>query len=135
MSDKVSILSFILFITIFALISFKLLKQGLENKKLKTQFIRLVQEMAILKDLLDKQESVAHKDGFEKFISDSRDWAFQYIEEVQSGLNKFVNDVGPLIDYFDKYGDSMGMIPNYEGMKKISIYFKELKELLPKEEL
>jgi hypothetical protein len=27
----------------------------------------------------------------------------------------------------------MGMIPNYDGMKKMSVEFKKLKKLLPKE--
>lgn len=134
MINDISLIAFTIFISAFALMTAKLLKQGMQNRQLKVEMVRLVQELEILKNLLQKQESVAHNNGFEKFISESRDWAFQYIEEVQSGLETFVNEVGPLIDYFDAYGDSMGMLPNYEGMKSISQSFKKLKELLPKEE-
>lgn len=39
---------------------------------------RMVEEI----DLLSMKES----DGFVKFLSDSREWAFNYIEEVQSAI-------------------------------------------------
>ena len=41
-----------------------------------------------------KQEMKTDKDkaneDFLKFISDSRDWAYTYIDEVQASLNKFI---------------------------------------------
>ena len=80
-----------------------------------------------------KLDDDAHKESFIKFLSDSRDSAFQYIEEVQTGIGDFVSEVDPLINYFDEYGDIMGMIPNYDGMKKMSVEFKKLKKLLPEE--
>ena len=30
-----------------------------------------------------------HTQNFIKFLSDSRDWAYQYIEDVQGGIKKF----------------------------------------------
>ena len=81
-----------------------------------------------------KNDSDIHKENFIKFLSDSRDWAFAYIEEVQVGLNKFVSDVEPEINYFKEYGDVGAMQPNYYSLKKITEAYEELKELLPKEE-
>ena len=72
------------------------------------------------------------KENFLKFISDSREWAFDYIEDVQQGLTKFVKEVEPSITHFDNYGDAM-WTPLTENMKIISTSFKELKELLPKD--
>lgn len=43
----------------------------------------------ILKEQTDKIED---KDGFVKFMSTSRDWAFEYIEQVQNDLYE-LNDV------------------------------------------
>jgi hypothetical protein len=81
-----------------------------------------------------KNDSDIHKENFIKFLSDSRDWAFAYIEEVQVGLNKFVSDVEPEINYFKEYGDVGAMQPNYYSLKKITEAYEQLKDLLPKEE-
>ena len=43
----------------------------------------------------------AHNESFIKFLSDSRDWAFQYIEEVQTGLRSFIEEVEPDIIYYN----------------------------------
>ena len=75
-----------------------------------------------------------HNENFVKFLSDSREVAYNYIEEVQSGLNKFVSDVEPEINYFKEYGDIIAMQPNYKSLKKITEAYEELKKLLPKDE-
>jgi hypothetical protein len=82
----------------------------------------------------DKTEDQTHKENFLKFLSDSRDWAYQYIEDVQNGLTKFVNEIEPEISYFDEYGVVGDAYPHYHSMKKISQEYKELKKLLPVEE-
>lgn len=38
---------------------------------------------------LNENLSVEKTDGFLKFVSDSREWAFEYIENVQDALAKF----------------------------------------------
>jgi hypothetical protein len=92
-----------------------------------------LQEMIKELDTESRSDSDIHKDNFIKFISDSRDWAFQYIEEVQDGLKKFIEDIDPEIQYFKEYGDIMAMQPNYYSMKKIVESYNELKKLLPGE--
>ena len=76
-----------------------------------------------------------HKENFIKFLSDSRDWAFTYIEDVQEGLEKFIQEVEPHIEYYDQYGPAVeGMMPPHDNaLKTISKEFKELKKLLPEE--
>lgn len=76
-----------------------------------------------------------HKENFIKFLSDSRDWAYLYIEDVQNGLSKFINDIDPEIAYFDEYGIASSAYPHYHSMKKISLAYKDLKKLLPEEEV
>jgi hypothetical protein len=109
------------------------------KKDLKKVFIEksLLQEYVdTVKSLKEKETSddLVHKENFIKFLSDSRDWAFGYIEDVQKGLNKFVNDVDSDISYFEKYGEVGSAYPHYDSMKKISTAYKELKTLLPEEE-
>jgi len=65
-----------------------------------------------------------HKESFIKFLSDSRDWAFEYIEKTQK-----------TITYYNKYGAAVeGMItPHDKALKKISKEIYELKNLLPED--
>jgi hypothetical protein len=81
-----------------------------------------------------KNDSDIHKENFIKFLSDSRDWAFAYIEDVQQALDKFITDVEPEIVYFEKYGAILSeQRPDYISLKKISEAFKELKSVMPVE--
>jgi hypothetical protein len=81
----------------------------------------------------NKTDQEKSNEAFLKFISDSRDWAYQYIDNVQEGINKFINDVEPEIAYFDEYGVVGSAFPHYHSMKKISGAYKELKTLLPED--
>ena len=51
-------------------------------------------------NLLDKQQAkpIEETEGFLKFVSESRDWAFQYIEDVQNSIEEYrkIADVIPL---------------------------------------
>jgi hypothetical protein len=80
-----------------------------------------------------KTEQEQSNEDFLKFISDSRDWAYTYIDEVQASLNKFISDIEPEISYFKEYGDVGSMAPNYYSMKKITGAYEELKKLLPED--
>ena len=95
---------------------------------------KTLEEFISVNNVEFKNDSDIHKENFIKFLSDSRDWAFVYIEEVQSGLTKFVNDVEPEINYFKEYGDIMAMQPNYNSLTKITQAYEELVRLLPKEQ-
>lgn len=135
MSETISFISFVVFIFAFFGISINIVRMRSKNIKLKLQIIDLVQRNEVLKTSLDSRESkdVEKTEGFLNFVTQSRDWAFEYIEEVQTVLNKFINDIQPEIDYFKEYGDLASMSPNYYSMKKIADSYDELKQLLPKE--
>ena len=112
----------------------------IKNKKLKKRVKVLSISLVKVEDFInlakkDEKDNDVHKENFIKFLSDSRDWAYEYIEDVQSGLNKFVNSVDADIAYFDEYGDVLSVErPDYSAMKNISQAYKELKKLLPTEE-
>ena len=95
---------------------------------------KALEEFIVTNNVEFKNDSDIHKENFIKFLSDSRDWAFAYIEEVQVGLNKFVTEIEPEINYFKEYGDFTSMRPNYFALKKITEAYEELTKLLPKEE-
>ena len=109
--------------------------------KLRSQYQKLFVDMMLLEKLIGEIESSkiqsdesVHKENFIKFISDSRDWAYSYIEEVQAGLKHFIDETAPEIQYFRDYSDTMALAPNYYSMKKISEEYEKLKALLPEEE-
>lgn len=81
----------------------------------------------------NKTDQEQSNEAFLKFVSDSRDWAYQYIDDVQASLNKFITDIEPEISYFDEYGVVGSAYPHYHSMKKISGAYKELKKLLPED--
>ncbi len=109
--------------------------------KIRSQYQKLFIDMMLLEKIINsseeekiKTDESVHKENFIKFLSDSRDWAYQYIEDVQSGLKTFIDQTAPEINYFKEYGDMMGMAPNYYSMKKIAEEYEKLKSLLPAEE-
>ncbi len=91
-----------------------LIMQGTEQKEEKT----------------DKEKA---NEDFLKFVSDSRDWAYEYIEDVQIKLKIFIDEIEPEISYFDEYGLVGDAYPHYHSMKKISQAYKELTKLLPED--
>jgi len=108
------------------------------QKKANKTIIAKTLEAMLMQQLIkgpNKTEKDQANEDFLKFISDSRDWAYQYIEEVQSGIKSFIDEVGPQIEYYDKYGAAVdGMIsPHDFALKKISSEFKKLKSLLPED--
>lgn len=92
----------------------------------------LTQEIQHKENKTDKEKA---NEDFLKFVSDSRDLAYEYIESVQVGLKKFIDEVEPQIDYYDKYGAAIESMvsPHDFALKKISSEFKELKKLLPED--
>lgn len=110
------------------------LKQRKNNKAILANTLKLLlhQEQEHQTNKTDKEKS---NEDFLKFVSDSRDWAYQYIEEVQSGLKSFIDEVGPQINYYDKYGAAVVgiMKPHDSALKKISLEFKKLKNFLPED--
>ena len=78
-----------------------------------------------------KSDEDIHKESFIKFLSDSRDWAFGYIEDVQKGLEKFISYAEPEINHFNENVDISKGTEYYSFMKKFSKEYKELKKLMP----
>jgi hypothetical protein len=108
------------------------LKQIKTNRAILANTLKLLihQEKEHEANKTDKEKA---NEDFLKFVSDSRDWAYEYIENVQVVLNKFITDIEPEIVYFDEYGVVGSAYPHYYSMKKISGAYKELKKLLPED--
>jgi hypothetical protein len=111
----------------------------LENKKLKVLVAQTKIDLEIaskffVEEFNEKQDNEQQaKDDFIKFLSESREWSYTYIEDVQSTIGKFIKDIEPEIKYFDEYGVVGSSYPHYYSMKKISSAYKDLKVLLPED--
>lgn len=111
----------------------KLKKLSLTSAQLFLENFKLNQQAESTKSNQELTDNDIHRENFIKFLSDSRDWAFTYIEDVQKGLTKFVEEVDPTISYFDDFSSIQEGNPLNIGMKKISAAYKDLKKFLPNE--
>jgi hypothetical protein len=71
-------------------------------------------------------------ESYVKFITDSRDWAYAYIEDVQDKLQSFANKVEPQLNYYNTYGTSV-QGPHQILVKEITEAYEELRAVLPEE--
>ena len=115
------------------MLSIKILKMRKKMKTILMAYSKIESMISLKED--HKIDNDVHKESFIKFLSDSRDWAYQYIETVQAGLTKFVSDVDADISYFDEYGETLSMgRPDFAAMKNISSAYKDLKKMLPEKD-
>lgn len=113
---------------------YKLIKAKKEISKLIINILVLEEHIRGTEENRIQGDDSVHKENFIKFLSDSRDWAYEYIETVQDGLGTFIGSVNEDIKYFDQYGEAGPTGPNYEILKRISVAYKELTKLMPEEE-
>ena len=135
----IEFVAFTLFIILFFMLVFKNVHLRIKLSSTTVELLKAHIDKTILSEKLAELSEKKNKledpssEAFLKFVSDSRDWAYQYIDDVQKSLDKFITDVEPSILYFDTYGDIMAAEPNYNSIKKISGAYKELKKLLPED--
>lgn len=79
------------------------------------------------------EELDIHQENFLKFLSDSRDWAFEYIDKSQKQIKEFIDIADQQFAFFDSYGMLTEGELYYESMKILSDEYKKLKSLLPEE--
>lgn len=131
---------FLLTILVVVTLLISVVKLRLKNRRLAAELLQATLDQNILltrlaEELKKKEEvSVEKTDGFLKFISDSRDMAFEYIETMQEAIVKFKNNVGPEIDYMLTYGTATGDSLQTSSFIKIEKAYTELiQETLPTE--
>jgi hypothetical protein len=123
---------FIIFVLLYVVI-----KSNIQKKKILSLYIQsemykhmLGQKIEELQKELSTKE-LSETDGFVKFISQSRDWAFQYIEEVQTALSEFDKTVDPLLKWAMRFGILNGETAHTKILSEISEAYDKLKSVLP----
>ena len=130
---------FIIFIAI--LIVFIYLISTVANLRMKTvglnkDLIQSYIDRSILTEQLkvalleNENKKMETSEEFLKFISQSRDWAFDYIETTQEKVSGVVNKIGPLAEYLEKYAP-----PILLDEQRLSIIeaYKDMKSILPED--
>ena len=131
---------FISLVIVIVTLMLSVIRLRLKNRRLAAELLQITLDQNILmtkfaEELKKKEDvSIEKTDGFLKFISESRDLAFQYIEAIQEALVKFKDKVGPEIEYMLTYGTATGDSLQSKSFLKIEKAYKELiKETLPTE--
>lgn len=126
---------FISFVAMFSilLINWNMIK--IENTKLKSQMIDVMQQNQIFKTLLDQKDSanVEKTEAFLNFVTQSRDWAFEYIEDVQRVINSVLKQTESTVKYHNEFS-SLVIEPYKKQLDTLVNAIEELKFLLPNEE-
>ena len=139
MNNIFGLIVFILFIIALVYLVIERVRLSNANKKALMQLIQSELDKNLLlqkiSDLLFEKDNkaVEQTDGFLKFISESRDAAFQYIETVQSTLKEFQKVVGKELNYFNTYGRAVDS-PHIAILDNIIAAYKELEKVMPEED-
>jgi hypothetical protein len=136
MSNSFIFVLMLLFLFVCFILVYKIISLKKDYIKIKNKNILFEKYFNSIEENKFKNEENIHQENFIKFLSESRDWAYEYIEDVQNSLENFINSVDSDINHFDIYGDTISMArPDYNAMKNISCEYKKLKKLLPKEKI
>ena len=111
------------------LLSFKVRELSAKLAKETVDNIALREKLAELTDR-GENKNIEQTEGFIKFISQSRDWAFQYIEKVQIAIKNFQDVFHPFaVSYYERKKTRI----TKEEFQTIVDAYKELVDRLPEE--
>lgn len=102
-------------------------------KKLKSNLAKITEAHIDLQASVNYIDGDIHTQNFIKFLSDSREMAFNYIDDAQQQIKHFVEIADKHFAFFDSWGDLSQDQLYYEDMKIISSEYKKLRSLLPEE--
>lgn len=117
----IELIAFGLYTLLFFASLILLVKSLVKNKKLSAEIALLNVERVAFASHIDQLEtakesgSVEGTQGFLRFISESRDWAFEYIENVQEAISE--------------YDEALST----QDAAKINAAYKKMINMLPKE--
>jgi len=135
-NEAVELTVFIVFIVLLFTVVLVALKLKVDNVKLSKDVNQgLVDQFALMQKLEEAlkntdEKKIEETEGFLKFVSQSRDWAFQYIERVQVAIKNFQDIFHPIAVQY--YEDKEQPISQEEFGKLFEAY-KKLVEELPDE--
>lgn len=121
---------FVWIVSLFALLVL-VIRLGLSSKKQESIIKQLESDRGALLEQIGRlsaekdANALKDDDGFVRFLSQSRDWAYEYIENAQKQISDFYDKVSPAIDDLNKIDN--------DNIKLVLEAYKELAKLLPKD--
>lgn len=132
MTDLLNIIAFsVATVIIFVLLGYVIVLK-FKNKKLAEDLIQaIIDKMAISNQFAQvlnnkKVKDLEESDGFLKFLSESREAAFKYIEDFQEAMGSFIQEVGPVIETYKKVDSPSA------GTKRLIKAYEDLIQIMPK---
>lgn len=123
----INLIIFIVSISTIAILLFLVFKLSLQKKNLMLEIDQAKIDRSLLSEkvatLAAEKDANALKedDGFIRFLSNSRDWAFQYIETAQTAVKDFAEKMDPIAKKLEKSqnDDVKVMLEAYQELVKI----------------
>lgn len=118
--DIIGLISFIVFLVVLVAVSYAAIAFGVKSRKQSVEIVQLNLDKSILRDKLEKAietnnaKSLEQTDGFVKFLSESRDWAFTYIEDVQKAIQDVQTCIESGYDTEQELGKLFSFLPTNE---------------------
>jgi heme/copper-type cytochrome/quinol oxidase subunit 2 len=119
-SNAISFSAFLIIISMLFLFVFLFLKTTFANRKLRKQIenndIEKLSLLYKIDNLMNAEDSqkIESTQGFIKFVSESRDWAFDYIEKVQAAIEELriaIDSDDPEADIETAYENVISFLP------------------------
>ena len=117
---------FVVFVTLSAFFAAAYISVFLNSRKLKKDLKKLFIENSLLQEYVNVTQSESskfsseesiHKENFIKFLSDSRDWAFEYIERSQQTIKEVSDELR--IKGLDNYSEKLlALLPETNQEKR-----------------
>ena len=104
-------------------------------RKLKLNIDKLKNDNIKLQEPVNYIDGDIHTQNFIKFLSDSREAAFEYIYNTQKQIKEFIEVADKQFAFFDSYGMLTEGQLYYDNMKTLSDEYKKLKLLLPEDSI
>jgi DNA repair exonuclease SbcCD ATPase subunit len=99
------------------------LQANINASIIRSEYTKALQEIENMK--LEKS------DDFVKFLSDSRDWAFTYIEDAQDKISEFDKQIQEIAEWNRTYGSVVGDTPHSSKIEEINLAYDKIRSLLP----
>ena len=95
----IDLIIFVVFILLFGTFVFDSIRLRFLNRKIFSKLVQAELDKTAISDKLNKvilEHNAEKTDGFLRFVSDSREQAYKYIEEVHEALKVFEEEIGEI---------------------------------------
>ncbi len=105
--------------------------QRQRQKRISSQHLQALFDLQLMKKELERAATEINNtklekdDGFVKFLSQSRDWAYEYIASTQEAISKFNSDMEQALE---------SDLKPAQKLAKVKVILAELKKILPEED-